>query len=383
MNYKFKTVNELSEVNKLPPVLFDKNGVKINNAEEWKSHKNYLKDMLKHYMYGDIPDNSTNSTNYNVTGEVIFSEEIFWRKAVHEFIKIEFSSNNENSNQSKPERISFVAEITRPNNKNKTEKCRVITYIAFPNARNYEVEEEAVVKRGYAIALFNYEQIVPDKPDVDIKSLPVSKILGKNLDLKAIGMWAFCNMRLIDYLNTTDYAIKDNYITTGHSRNGKAALCAGIYDDRVKITVPNNSGCGGCGCFRYLGGKEELTQDVKKTESLKVITAAFPHWFTENLNQFYDEPERIYSQEKALNNKLPFDLHFNKAAVAPGALLSLEAYGDEWANPYGSKLTHDAAKEVYDLLGISDKISIQFREGGHEFGTQDWIKLLDFCDLHK
>ena len=360
MNDKYKSAKELPAINGLPSVLINKGGAKINTAGEWNTNKDYLKSMLKHYMYGDIPDNSQ---NFNITCEVIFSEEIFHRKAIHEFVKISFGTNS---------RLSFVAEITRPNNSN---KCRVITYIAFPNARIYEVEEEAVINRGYAIALFNYEQLIPDKNIDGI--LPLQKMLGEDLELKAIALWAFCNMRLIDYLDTTEYAVKDNYIVTGHSRNGKAALCAGIFDDRIKITVPNNSGCG---CFRFLGNRNGLTQDTGKTESLKTITSAFPYWFSKNLNQFYDEPDKNYSQEQALNNKLPFDLHFNKALIAPRALLSLEAYGDEWANTYGSKLTHDAAKEVFDLLGVPNNISIKFREGGHYFSNQDWFKLLDFCD---
>jgi hypothetical protein len=391
---KFKTVNELPEINGLPPVLMNKDGAKINTAEEWNENRDYLKAMLKHYMYGDIPDNPQDLIDFSVTGEIIFSEEVFNRKAIHEFVKITFtntkngkdSTNNTNSTDKK---ISFVAEITRPNDSDKSDKsdkshkCRVITYIAFPNARNYEVEQEAVVNRGYAIALFNYEQVIPDK-NINDEVLPLHKMLGEDLELKAIAMWAFCNMRLIDYLDTTEYAIKDKYIVAGHSRNGKAALCAGIFDDRVKIVVPNNSGCGGCGCFRFLGGRGGLTQDTSKTESLETITTAFPHWFSKNMNQFYDcNAPSNNSQEQALNNKLPFDLHFNKALIAPRALLSLEAYGDEWANTYGSKLTHDAAKEVFDLLGVGDNISIQFREGGHEFNTQDWIKLLDFCDLHQ
>ena len=365
MNYNFKTADELPEINELPKLLINQNGEKIATADEWVKNKDYLKSMLKYYMYGDIP-----TGDFNVTGETIYSEKVFHDKAIHEFVRIEFGVDDKH-------RISFVAEITRPNN---TEKCRVITYIAFPNARNYEVEEEAL-KRGYAIALFNYEQLFIDKKIDEIPE--IYTIFNNNLELKAIAMWAFCNMRLIDYLDTTDYAVKDNYITTGHSRNGKAALCAGIFDERVKITVPNNSGCGGCGCFRYLGGRDGLTQDSKKSESLEVITTVFPYWFSKNLNQFYDEPDIKYSEERTLNNKLPFDLHFNKAVIAPKSLLSLEAYGDEWANTYGSKLTHDAAKEVFDLMGVSDNIEIQFREGGHEFNTQDWFKLLDFCDSHK
>ena len=30
-------------------------------------------------------------------------------------------------------------------------------------------------------------------------------------------------------------------VATGHSRGGKTALCAGIYDERIAITAPNSS----------------------------------------------------------------------------------------------------------------------------------------------
>ncbi|MCL2814237.1 MAG: hypothetical protein FWD23_06530 [Oscillospiraceae bacterium] len=365
MSYNFKSAGELNPIDKLPEILLDCEGKKIADAKEWSKHAKYLKEMLKYYMYGEVFDNSR---NFRVSGEVLFSEEVHGRQAIHEFVKVTFGENDK--------RLSLFAEITRPN---KPGRFRVITYIAFPNARDYEIEHEAVVKRNYAIALFNYEQLAPDKSGADLKSLPLCEMLGEDLDLKAVGLWAFCNMRLIDYLEETEYSLKDNYIVTGHSRNGKAALCAGIFDERVKVTVPNNSGCGGCGCFRYLGPRGQITQNTEKVESLERITKTFPHWFSENLNQFYDS-DKNYSESSALNNKLPFDLHFNKALVAPRALLSLEAYGDEWANPEGSKITHDAARPVFDFLGVPENIDIRFREGGHDFGMRDWLELLDFCD---
>ena len=350
------------------------NGLPPLPVEAWLDNRERLKELLSRYMYGGVF--SGGPKDYHVTGEVLYSELAFWDKhytqrPIREYVKIKFGG------------LSFTAEITRPND---AKKHRVITYIAFQNARNYQIEEEAVIKRGYAIALFTYDQLFPDScNDAQYKfseNPPLKKLFDDNTEVKAIAAWAFCASRLLDYLDTTDYAEKNNYIVTGHSRNGKAALCAGIYDDRFKVVVPNNSGCGGCGCFRFLGGRHGLTQDPKKTECLQTITSYFPEWFSKNISQFYDAPDTEYSDGRALNDKLPFDLHFNKALIAPRALLSLEAYGDEWANTYGSRLTHNAAKEVYKLLGVPDNIKIKFREGAHYFGFKDWVKLLDFCDAH-
>ena len=46
---------------------------------------------------------------------------------------------------------------------------------------------------------------------------------------------------------TTDWADTDKIIATGHSRGGKVALCAAIYDERIALGAPNGSGCGGAG----------------------------------------------------------------------------------------------------------------------------------------
>lgn len=61
-------------------------------------------------------------------------------------------------------------------------------------------------------------------------------------------------------------------------------------------------------------------------------------------------------------------------------LLSTEALEDLWANPSGTWLTHQAAREVYRFLGVEERIDIQFRDGGHNHGTVDWSVFLDFCD---
>jgi hypothetical protein len=67
--------------------------------------------------------------------------------------------------------------------------------------------------------------------------------------------------------------------------------------------------------------------------------------------------------------------------VAPRALLSIEGLGDLWANPPGTQITYQAAKVVYDYLGVGDRIGIVFRDGEHAFKLDDWRTLLDFADL--
>ena len=83
----------------------------------------------------------------------------------------------------------------------------------------------------------------------------------------------------------------------GHSRNGKTALLAGAFDERIAIVIPLQAGCGGTAPSR--------TSDTR-AESVKRINTSFPHWFDGNFKKFNDDP-----------SKLPFDQHCLIALCAP------------------------------------------------------------------
>ena len=205
----------------------------------------------------------------------------------------------------------------------------------------------ALLRRGYAFAQFNRVEIVPDVP-------------GTRSPVGAIAAWAWGYHRAVDALAQIDLTDPARVAVVGHSRGGKAALLAGATDTRIALTSANNSGAGGAGCFRWLG---------PGAESLADVTQAFPHWFGPELAAYAGREQT-----------LPFDLHFLKALVAPRALLTTEALDDLWANPEGTRLTHNAARKVYELLGAADNIAIHYRPGGHDHAPADWSALLDFCD---
>lgn len=214
-----------------------------------------------------------------------------------------------------------------------------------------------ILRRGCALAEFDRTTIAADNerhrdagvlaeyPDAD----------GGNLVA-----WAWGYSRVIDYLQTVPEIDKSRIIVTGHSRGGKAALIAGVLDERIALTVPNGSGAGGCGCYRV---------QPPKTEDLERIVTHFPFWFGPNFKQFIGQVE-----------KLPFDQHEVRALIAPRALLSTDGLGDIWANGPGTQASYLAAKEVYTFLGVPDRIGIHYREGGHDQKMEDFVALLDFAD---
>ena len=217
-----------------------------------------------------------------------------------------------------------------------------------------------VMRRGYILAEFNRVEIVPDRPRCDRTSGLYR--LYPDADFGALAAWAWGYHRCVDFLLTLDVVDAARIAALGMSRGGKTALLAGATDDRIALTAPNNSGCGGAGCFRWRG---------PGCETLEVIVRVFPHWFGPRLKEFAGREEC-----------LPFDQHAVKALVAPRALLTTEALGDLWANPSGTWQTHLAAREVYRFLGAEDRIGIAYRDGGHAHGLDDWKTQLDFADWH-
>jgi hypothetical protein len=214
-----------------------------------------------------------------------------------------------------------------------------------------------VARRGYILADFDRTEIVPDKKG---ERNVGAYLVYPDGDFSATAAWAWGYHRVIDHLLTRPDVARDQIAVTGHSRGGKTTLLAGLTDERIALTVPNNSGCGGAGCYRY---------QPADSEDIGRITKNFPYWFQAKFPEFIGKVDR-----------LPIDQHSVKAAFAPRALLTCEATGDRWANPEGAQITYAAAKSVYDWLGAGDKIAIHYRPGKHEQNYDDWQTLLDFAD---
>lgn len=215
-----------------------------------------------------------------------------------------------------------------------------------------------VLRRNYILAVFSRVEIVPDVHHPE-RNVGLYRLYPGS-DFGAIAAWAWGFHRCIDFLQTLDYVNPEKIAVSGHSRGGKTALLAGATDDRIALTLANDSGACGAGCFRLQGEGSETIAD---------ITRNFPHWFSPRLNAYISR-----------ETELPFDQHCLKAAVAPRALLTTEALGDLWANPTGTWHTYNAAGDVYKFLGVENKIGIFYREGGHQHSREDWQTHLDFAD---
>ncbi|MCS7059930.1 MAG: hypothetical protein RMN25_02085 [Anaerolineae bacterium] len=327
----------------LPDVLSDGHGGRITTPAEWWAHRPRLLAAIE-IEYGALPPASS------TTGVLLHSHPLSrLNEAIHAQYRL--SAGPDGS-------LTFLLDVLRPSGEGRAWPV-LLTGDGCWGFVSDDIAAE-VLARGYVLAQFIRTEIVPD-----VYHTHAERTLGlyrayPNGDYGALAAWAWGYHRCIDFLSTLPYVDAARIAVTGHSRGGKAALLAGATDERIALTAPNNSGCGGAGCFRIRG---------PGSETLKDIVTCFPHWFSPRLQAYIDREQ-----------ELPFDQHFVKALVAPRPLLSTEALGDLWANPSGTFQTHRAAREVYRLLGHEHRIGIWYRAGGHEHGLADWRALLDFAD---
>ena len=237
---------------------------------------------------------------------------------------------------------------------------------------------EMALRRGYAVATMNYHDICPDSPELLSSGiLPLFPDFRGNARDKSewgtIGVWAWGYSRIADYLAKEKRIDKEWMVVLGHSRLGKTSLWAGVQDERFKVVISNDSGCGGAAMAKRVVG-----------ENVARITANFPHWFCPAFN--------AYSENEAM---LPFDQHELLALVAPRHVYVASAEDDLWADPKGEYLSAYYAGQVYQLYGMQGLPSAQqppihqpqhfdvgyhIRAGKHDVTEYDWQCYLDFLD---
>ncbi|HTD67879.1 MAG TPA: acetylxylan esterase, partial [Candidatus Limnocylindria bacterium] len=191
--------------------------------------------------------------------------------------------------------------------------------------------------------------------------------------------------RLVDYLESDRDIDKARIAAVGHSRNGKTALLAAAFDERIALAIPHQAGCGGTGPNRVSEKMAALQANGRPTaETIAVINKNFPHWFNANFKKFNDTPA-----------KLPFDQHELVALMAPRPVLLSNAEGDQWANPSGQFEVLKAAEPVYKLLKaggcdatemsplnklVDSTLGYYIRPGKHAMTSGDWLVFLNFAD---
>ena len=378
------------------PLTFN-DGKKVTSVRQWENQRRAeILEFFASQVYGRTPKDKIKVTYETVSENPNFLD----GKATCKQVKFVFTNGNQKieallllvlPNGTKGKVPVFVAYNFNGNHSTfadpSIEYSSSFARLTAPGHRNWERGNqstrwcfEQVTGRGYGIATMFYQDIYPDRPDMEEQSV-VSLFPGYQSgqetpdQWQALGAWAWGTSRIVDYLETQKRVDAKKIITMGHSRHGKAALWAGAQDKRFQIVIANESGCGGAAMSKRVFG-----------ENVARITNAFPHWFCPAFNR--------YANNEA---SLPFDQHELIALMAPRKVYIASAVEDTWADPKGEFLSGYYAGTVYELYGLKGlgtdvhpplhqpvmyDVGYHIREGVHDVTEYDWKCFMDFADLH-
>ncbi len=176
--------------------------------------------------------------------------------------------------------------------------------------------------------------------------------LYPNLNTANIGQysaWAWGVSRLIDGLELVQDSLPidlKHIAVTGCSYAGKLALFAGAFDERIALTIAQESGGGGATSWRY--------SHFSAGYGVEEIDNTNYDWFADSMAQF--SSENVY--------RLPEDHHELMAMVAPRALYVTANPDYTWLSNPSCYVASMAAQRTYEQLGIADRFGFSI-VGGH------------------
>lgn len=351
-----KMINERN----IPSLLTFLDGTPVKTKEDFIKRREEIKEILQTKEYGYIP-------------------------APPDKMEVEFIEEYDNFNAGKSPRKKMRMHLTVGENTRSFDFTMVIpkseepvpafVFMNFsPDVPDKYIPSEEIVDEGFATFSFHASNATTDNGDF---TTGVAPLFVKREDCPhapgKIAMWAWCAMRLMDYIETLPEIDKDNVAVMGHSRLGKTALVAGGFDERFKYIISNDSGCSGAAITRGKCG-----------EDVETITRVFPFWFC----PYYVENQANFLFEG-------YDQHFLLALSAPRVLMVGSAKEDLWADPESEFLSTHLASEVWRLLGkrglidngivpvaksVLDEgdVLYQVRFGTHYMSREDWREYMRF-----
>lgn len=313
----------------------------ITTQEQWETLCQNKKNLLQQELYGDFPNEERKVTTTGNTTTLLPE-----CHAIMEECTLHFGKG-----------LTATLRITYPEANQKYPVIFRLDYLS-DYAYRAPVEEQMLKEERYAFVTIGRKDTAPDESQTrDCCGLEAYQ----ENDLGAIGLWAYAASCAADYISSKEFADMEKLCITGHSRDGKAALCAAVMDERFTVTAPNGSGVGGAAPFSL---------QSKNSEPVSHLAEAFPHWFSSTFNQ------------NAATNNLSVDMLDTFCVIAPRAVLRTEAKQDEWSNPEGVFAIQAAMNPVYEFLGVDTAWNqVVFREGEHGHTKDDWETLIDFCDF--
>ena len=315
------------------PLIIDegKSNVPVKTMEQWKEKRKWMKDQLEYYITGTYPPSPDNLQVKTI------SEKKDGQTTVR-MVELTFGPEH---------KAKLTVEMMIPPGKG--------PFPVFLTQWNHREWAMVAVRRGYIGCVYAGADAKDDTERY-------SEIWAGQYDFTRLMRRAFGAYRAIDYLYTLPYVDRDKIGIAGHSRNGKLALMAAAFDERIKACIPSSGGTGAEVPWRF----NSINYDV---EDIALLSTAVPAWLHPRLRFFIGR-----------EHKLPVDQNHFMALIAPRGLMLSTAINEGASNPWGIEQAYHATKKVYKFLGDENNLAIRSRYGEHSVSARDMEDYVDFFD---
>lgn len=314
------------------PMRYERDGrfERITTNRQWKRQRNRLGEQLQYWVYGRMPPppedvRATELRTVPADGAT-----------VHE-VRLEFGPDRD---------LTLTLEVMIPD-----ERGPFPVFLTQWNHRNWAL---LALQRGYMAITYAAADVRDETADY--------RGYYPEYDFQLLARRAWAAHRVVDYLETHPMADCERIGITGASRNGKQALLAAAFDERIDAVVPSSAGSGAVVPARF-------DRDDYYAGDMSVHARLRRSWFHPRWRFFVGR-----------ENRLPVDANSLVSLVAPRACMIHTALNERTTSAWAVGRVYESANEVYRFLDAEDQLEIRYRQGTHARTTRDIHHIIDFFD---
>jgi Cellulose binding domain len=312
---------------RLPDPFQRLNGTRITAKSDWRCRRAEIKALAERYVYGEKPGKPQ-----SVTGTVSSSN-----------ITVNVTHNGRSA--------TFSAGVQLPTTGGSGPFPAVVVVGGFG--------ADTATIRAAGAAVINYDPIAVGREGTprNNKQGAFYTIYGAQSSTGLLAAWAWGVSRIIDVVEQSGGNVlkPDAMGVTGCSRYGKGAFAVGVFDQRIALTMPIESGSAGAPIFRGIPGES----------GAQPLSSAYGEqpWLGDAFGSFTGNPAT-----------LPVDTHEMVAMVAPRGLFIMENPHIDWLAARSGSVAALGGAEVYKALGAGDNITYwsDVQDGTHCASRSEW-----------
>jgi len=356
----FPSPSELPASLVMPNPFLRLDGTGPASLDDWPAHREYLKELMQHYLYGRMPPRPS-------------SKQLSFRRISDDPYSPPYSSIQ-------GRRQGYEVTVTRnalSHSFNFT-LFRQSEVKPYPTLINNRVDDsfgpEEGVRRGYLFVEFNRDEVAPDEASNADRSEGIFRLYPEpEYDWHTIAACAWAYQLVIDVVDRLGLVDTGKIIVTGHSRGGQTAMAAAIFDERIDVVAPSTGGPFSLGSHRQrdpngFRGTEDYPGRFKARQ---------PHWYHPRYGEFSGE----------LQNNMPWDVSTLVALVAPRAICHVNSVDDNINNWLAHEVGIRVGQLIYSWWGKEDLVRMHWRgvsndygQTGHDQGREEYEAIYDCGD---